>query len=198
MVDNIEKSVHFIVTFHFHQPIDNYNWVFSDVYEKCYSLLLDQMIAHPLIKFTLHFTGSLLDWYEANLPEFIDKVKLLASRGQIEIIGGGYYEPIFAIIPPRDRLRQMELLRDRIKELFGVTVQGAGSLSACGNRVIRNSSLMLVSSMSLSMTTTCGRWGSRKRTLIIVMQPKTRVPSFGCSQSMNLSGISHHGSPLGK
>ena len=120
-----QDSVHFPVIFHFHQPVDNYGSVFDDVYEKCYGPLLDQITAHPALKFTLHFTGSLLDWYDQHRPEFIDKVRALAQRGQIEIIGGGYYEPIFAMIPPRDGIKQMEMLRDRIKDLFGLTVQGA-------------------------------------------------------------------------
>ncbi len=125
MAQEPEGSVHFPVIFHFHQPVDNYGPVFDEVYEKCYSPLLDQIAAHPAFKFTLHFTGSLLDWYDQHRPEFIDKVRALAKRKQIEIIGGGYYEPIFAMIPPRDGLKQMEMLRDRIKDLFGLTVQGA-------------------------------------------------------------------------
>lgn len=125
MTQEPEGSVHFPVIFHFHQPVDNYGPVFDDVYEKCYSPLLDQIAAHPAFKFTLHFTGSLLDWYDQHRPEFIDKVRVLAKRNQIEIIGGGHYEPIFAMIPPRDGIKQMEMLRDRIKDLFGLTVQGA-------------------------------------------------------------------------
>ncbi len=125
MAQEQQGSVHFPVIFHFHQPVDNYGPVFDEVYEKCYGPLLDQIAAHPVFKFTLHFTGSLLDWYDQNRPEFIDKVRALARRKQIEIIGGGYYEPIFAMIPPRDGVKQMEMLRDRIKDLFGLTVQGA-------------------------------------------------------------------------
>ncbi|HMF29806.1 MAG TPA: 4-alpha-glucanotransferase, partial [Candidatus Lokiarchaeia archaeon] len=87
--------------------------------------MLLEIEKHPLIRFTLHFSGSLLDWYDQHNSEFIDKVKLLAKRGQIEIIGGGYYEPIFAMIPPRDRVRQMEMLHDRIRDLFQFEVQGA-------------------------------------------------------------------------
>ncbi|OLS12506.1 MAG: 4-alpha-glucanotransferase [Promethearchaeota archaeon CR_4] len=125
MVQVPQDSVHFPVIFHFHQPVDNYDSVFNDVYEKCYGPLLDQITAHPAFKFTLHFTGSLLDWYDRHRPEFIDKVQVLAKRGQIEIIGGGYYEPIFAMIPQRDGVKQMEMLRDRVKDLFALSVQGA-------------------------------------------------------------------------
>ena len=49
----------------------------------------------------------------------------MANRGQIEIIGGGYYEPIFSIIPYRDRIAQIEKLSSLIKKEFGLDVKGA-------------------------------------------------------------------------
>lgn len=74
---------------------------------------------------TLHFSGNLLEWFIENKPELIEKVKAMAKRGQIEIIGGGYYEPIFAIIPRRDRIAQMRKLSNLIKTKFGLVVKGA-------------------------------------------------------------------------
>ena len=50
--------------------------------------------------------------------DFIKKVKEMAKRGQIEIIGGGYYEPIFAIIPYRDKIAQIKKLSELIKNEF--------------------------------------------------------------------------------
>jgi alpha-amylase len=52
-------------------------------------------------------------------------LKVMAKRGQIEIIGGGYYEPIFAIIPNRDKIAQIKKLSDLIKKEFGLDVKGA-------------------------------------------------------------------------
>jgi len=49
----------------------------------------------------------------------------MAKRGQIEIISGGYYEPIFAIIPTRDKLAQIRKLSALIKKEFGLEVKGA-------------------------------------------------------------------------
>ncbi|MHA1731581.1 MAG: alpha-amylase/4-alpha-glucanotransferase domain-containing protein [Promethearchaeota archaeon] len=119
------KSVNFPFVFHFHQPVDNFDWVFHDVYDKCYAPLLEQIELHPKVKFNLHFTGSLLEWYIDNKPEMIDTIGRLAKRGQIEILGGGYYEPIFAIIPREDRVQQMLMLRDLVKETFHLEVNGA-------------------------------------------------------------------------
>ncbi|MCK4380363.1 MAG: DUF1925 domain-containing protein [Candidatus Lokiarchaeota archaeon] len=120
-----EKSINLPIVFHFHQPVDNFEWVFEDVYKKSYEPLIDNIFKFEDIKITLHFSGNLLEWLLKNKPDFIEKLKLMAKRSQIEIIGGGYYEPIFAIIPYRDKIAQMKKLTDLIKTEFGLEVKGA-------------------------------------------------------------------------
>ncbi|TET57277.1 MAG: hypothetical protein E3J52_10555, partial [Promethearchaeota archaeon] len=121
----IEKSINLPIVFHFHQPVDNFEWVFEDVYKKSYEPLIDNIFQFEEVKFTLHFSGNLLEWLLKNKPTFIEKLKVMAKRNQIEIIGGGYYEPIFAIIPYRDKIAQMKKLSDLIKKEFGLEVKGA-------------------------------------------------------------------------
>ena len=120
-----EQQIHFPIIFHFHQPVDQKVLIYEDVYQKSYLPLIDNIFHFKEIKFTLHFSGNLLEWFLENKPDFIDKIKVMAKRGQIEIIGGGYYEPIFAIIPYRDRIAQMKKLSDLIKKEFGLDVKGA-------------------------------------------------------------------------
>ena len=120
-----EKRIHLPIVFHFHQPVDNFPWVFEDVYKKSYEPLIDHIYQFPEVKITLHFSGNLLEWLLENKPEFIDKIRIMARRNQIEIIGGGYYEPIFAIIPYRDKIAQMKKLSDLIQKEFELDVKGA-------------------------------------------------------------------------
>ncbi len=120
-----EKRIYLPIVFHFHQPVDNFPWVFEDVYEKSYDPLIDHIFKFPDVKITLHFSGNLLEWLLDNKPEFIEKLKTMANRGQIEIIGGGFYEPMFAIIPYRDKIAQMRKLSDLIKNTFDLEVKGA-------------------------------------------------------------------------
>ncbi len=120
-----EKSIHLPIIFHFHQPVDNFHHVIEDVYKKSYEPLIDNIYKFSDIKFTLHFSGNLLEWFLNNKPEFIEKLKTIAKRGQIEIISGGYYEPIFAIIPYRDKIAQIKKLSDFIKKEFDLDVKGA-------------------------------------------------------------------------
>jgi len=120
-----EKEIYLPIVFHFHQPVDNYDSVIEDIYKKAYSPLIENIFNNPELKFTLHFSGNLLEWLLDKKPDFIKMMKIMAKRGQIEIIGGGYYEPIFAIIPNRDKIAQMILLTDLINKEFGLEVRGA-------------------------------------------------------------------------
>jgi alpha-amylase/alpha-mannosidase (GH57 family) len=120
-----EKSINLPVVFHFHQPVDNFPWVIEDVYKKSYEPLIENLYLFPDIKFTLHFSGNLLEWLIENKPEFIKKLKEMAKRNQVEIIGGGYYEPIFSIIPYRDKIAQIKKLSELIQTEFGLNVHGA-------------------------------------------------------------------------
>ncbi|MBI4432760.1 MAG: DUF1926 domain-containing protein [Candidatus Omnitrophica bacterium] len=110
---------------HAHQPIGNFDHVFNEAYEKSYRPFFDVVEKHPKVKVTAHFSGSLIDWLCEKKPEFIEKLKRLNSRGQIEFLGGGYYEPIYGAIPERDILGQIRMMREKLKTLFGVDPEGA-------------------------------------------------------------------------
>ncbi len=49
----------------------------------------------------------------------------LVARGQVEIIGGGYYEPVLASLPERDRIGQARRMSEELEALFGVRPVGA-------------------------------------------------------------------------
>ena len=120
-----KKQIYLPIVFHFHQPVDQKGFIYEDIYQKSYMPLIDNIFHYENIKFTLHFSGNLLEWFLENKPDFIEKIKVMAKRGQIEIIGGGYYEPIFAVIPYFDRIAQINKLSDLIKKEFGLEVKGA-------------------------------------------------------------------------
>ena len=73
----------------------------------------------------LHFTGSLLEWMERAHPEYFDLLRALVQSGQVEIVGGGFYEPILIAIPPEDRHEQITRLADYIEKHFGARPRGA-------------------------------------------------------------------------
>jgi alpha-amylase len=110
---------------HNHQPVGNFGWVIEGVYERAYSPMLYALERHPGIRLGLHYTGPLLQWLAANRPGALDQIRSLVARGQVEIVGGGYYEPILITLPDRDRLGQAVRMGDELERLFGKRPRGA-------------------------------------------------------------------------
>ncbi|MEZ6067114.1 MAG: alpha-amylase/4-alpha-glucanotransferase domain-containing protein [Planctomycetaceae bacterium] len=116
--------IRLVITLHNHQPVGNFDGVFESAYQDSYWPFLDVLEEFPHVKITLHNSGSLLEWLEVNHPEYIERLRQLAARGQIEILGGPRFEPILASIPRRDRIGQMQSYSRHLEELFGVAVRG--------------------------------------------------------------------------
>ncbi|MEP3479465.1 MAG: alpha-amylase/4-alpha-glucanotransferase domain-containing protein [Fuerstiella sp.] len=117
-------SVRLILAFHNHQPIGNFDGVFEQTFQESYLPFLNVADRFPEIPFALHTSGSLLEWLEVAHPEYIDRVREMVARGQIEIIGGAFYEPILANIPRRDRIGQIGMYTEHLQQLFQTTVNG--------------------------------------------------------------------------
>jgi 4-alpha-glucanotransferase len=124
MASEETKSIHLGLLLHNHQPVGNFPWVFQKVYEESYLPFIETLERHPRIRLSFHYTGSLLDWMGKAHPEFLHRVAVLVQRKQIEMVGGGYYEPILPSIPDQDKMGQIHKLSKRIQEDFGATVSG--------------------------------------------------------------------------
>lgn len=120
----MERKVDFILGFHAHQPIGNFEHILEEAYQKSYLPFLLVLEEHPQIKVTLHFSGFLYQWLNEKHPEINEKIKQLVHRGQIEVMTGGYYEPILTAIPERDRISQIIKLSEYIKKQTGYTPKG--------------------------------------------------------------------------
>lgn len=120
----LSKPLTLLICVHNHQPVGNFGWVYEEAYKRAYLPFLDALEAHPGIRLTLHYSGSLLDWIMKNHPEFIKRIKRFVEMGTVEILGGGYYEPIFSIIPGEDRIGQIKCLTSAIKRCFGFIPNG--------------------------------------------------------------------------
>ena len=110
---------------HNHQPVGNFGWVFAEVYERAYEPMIAALERHPGVRLSLHYTGPLLGWLAAERPGTIDRLRALVDRGQVEILGGGHYEPVLAVLPERDRIGQLRRMGDELEALFGERPQGA-------------------------------------------------------------------------
>jgi alpha-amylase len=121
----VSARISLALAIHNHQPVGNFGWVFADVYEQAYLPMLDALEQHPGVRLSLHYTGPLLEWLRAERPEFIERLGELVRREQIEILGGGYYEPVLASLPERDRIGQLRRMSDELAALFGRRPTGA-------------------------------------------------------------------------
>jgi alpha-amylase len=117
-------TVSFIIGFHNHQPVGNFDHVFEEAFQKAYMPLLEVLFDYPDIPFALHSSGVLWDWLVDSHPEYMDRLAAMVSRGQVELMSGGYYEPILSVIPERDRQGQLSVMERFLHERFGQRPRG--------------------------------------------------------------------------
>ena len=113
-----------LLCLHNHQPVGNFDSVIGDAARDAYLPFLQTLADFPSVKVTIHFSGFLLRWLADRSPETFSLLKLLSDRGQAEMMGGGMYEPILALLPERDRLGQIGALAAEVRRLFGKAPEG--------------------------------------------------------------------------
>jgi len=116
---------HLVLLIHSHQPIGNFDGVIEQTYQRSYLPFVQALMSHPSVRLGLHYTGSLLEWCERHHPEFFDQLRELVARRQVELVGGGFYEPILISIPPEDQAEQIRLMRECLLQKFGLEPAGA-------------------------------------------------------------------------
>ncbi|HEO69745.1 MAG TPA: DUF1926 domain-containing protein [Candidatus Hydrogenedentes bacterium] len=120
----MSESINLIFGCHSHQPVGNFDHVFTWAYEQAYRPFVDVLERYPAVRVTQHFTGPLLDWFESERPDFLERLALLVAEGRIEIMGGAYYEPLLCAVPERDGLAQIARMGDFCERHFGRRPRG--------------------------------------------------------------------------
>ena len=98
--------------------------IFEDAYQKAFKPFLTAIYNHREIKSTLFFAGPLLEWLERRHPEFHTVLGELTTKRAIEILGGGYWEPMLPLIPSRDCVGQIEVMTTYLRKKFGKRSRG--------------------------------------------------------------------------
>jgi 4-alpha-glucanotransferase len=114
-----------VLLVHAHQPVGNFDDVIERAYQLSYLPFMQLLEKFPSARMGVHFSGSLLDWIERAHPEYFDLLRTLVKRNQVEMVGGGHFEPILISIPMDDRREQIERLGDYLQEHFGQRPRGA-------------------------------------------------------------------------
>jgi len=113
-----------VLVFHNHQPIGNFDGVFEQAYQDSYLPFLDVFEPYDRLQIAIHTSGSLMEWLDANHPEYVDRLASLVAAGRLEIVGGAYFEPILTMIPSRDRIGQITTYTSWLEQRLGATIRG--------------------------------------------------------------------------
>ncbi len=117
-------TIRLALVLHNHQPIGNFDGVMEQAYQDSYQPFLEVFRRFPSLKICLHTSGSLMEWLAARHPEYLDELAELVAQGQIEIIGGAFYEPILAMLPRRDRIGQIRAYTQWLEARLRCKIRG--------------------------------------------------------------------------
>ncbi len=118
------EKVAFLFCVHNHQPVGNFPHILENAYEKAYLPFIEVLKKYPFMKLSIHYSGILWDFFKEHHPEFLKTLRKLVERGQLEMLTGGYYEPILPVIPDEDKVGQIERLTQTIQKEMGMTPKG--------------------------------------------------------------------------
>ncbi len=109
---------------HNHQPVGNFQAVFEQAHQKAYRPFLQLLQKFPNISISLHQSGILWRWQEETHPDYFELIGSMVDKGQVELMTGGFYEPILTAIPERDVQGQIAMLNRYVRRHFEVKPEG--------------------------------------------------------------------------
>ena len=121
----MSNTIRLCLVLHNHQPVGNFDGVFEQAYQDSYLPFLEVFERYDDIKISLHMSGPLARWLQEHHSDYLDRIKDLVMAERIEIVGGGFYEPILTMLPPRDRQAQIRTYTKWLQDRFDSQVQGA-------------------------------------------------------------------------
>lgn len=99
--------------------------VFRKVLEKSYApmnQLLEKLLHdHPDFKVSLSITGTFIEQALKWAPDILESFRRMVHTGRVEIVGETYYHSLAFFYGREEFNRQVEMHRQKIEELFGVT-----------------------------------------------------------------------------
>lgn len=128
----------------------------ENLYQKHFRPFLQLLNKNIDLSFTVYNSGIFYEWLESRHPEFLMLCNDLVKDRNLEILGGAYYEPVFSVIPNKDRVGQIEELTTYLRKKFNRRPRGfwlaeqvwepnfPSSLATCGmNYLFLDSSFIL-------------------------------------------------------
>ncbi|MCX6934766.1 MAG: DUF1926 domain-containing protein, partial [Verrucomicrobia bacterium] len=119
------KNVNLVLCLHMHQPVGNLPEVVDQITAEVYRPVIGVLEKHPGVAVNLHISGALLEMLSEHHPDLVQKVKALVATGRVEMLSGGFYEPVLLDWPEDDRDGQVGKMGEWLKERLGAQPTGA-------------------------------------------------------------------------
>ena len=116
--------IYLLLVFHNHQPVGQFDYVNEHSTNVSYLPLIELLERHPRIKVGMHYSGPLLDWLKQNHADVIERLRALVAHRQVEMLSGGYYEPVLVALPDEDKIGQIEKLTAELRDTLGGEATG--------------------------------------------------------------------------
>jgi hypothetical protein len=120
----VSERLAFLLGVHNHQPAGNFEAVVADAVSRAYHPFLEVLRDVPDLPATVHCSGTLLQFLRERARPTFDLLGALVSAGRLELLTGGFYEPILAMLPDHDKVGQIQALSEFLRTNFGVSPRG--------------------------------------------------------------------------
>jgi len=118
------EKITLVLGSHAHVPYGACSAEFEKTYAGLVKPFISGLYKYPSIQAALHYSGVLLHWVERSHPEIFMLIEDMVNRKQVEMLGGGFYEPMLPIISSQDIIGQIEMLTTYLRKQFGKKPQG--------------------------------------------------------------------------
>jgi len=120
----VSEGLRFLFGVHNHQPVGNFDSVVLEAAARAYHPFFEAAGAVEGMVVAVHCSGGLLAFLRERAPATFDLLGRLVSSGRVEILTGGFYEPILAMLPDEDKVGQIQALTEFLRANFGVRPRG--------------------------------------------------------------------------
>jgi len=118
------NKINLVLGFYSSQPVGASDSQMESDYQKRYKTLIMTAYNHQKIPLTFYFPGHYLSWMERTHNEFHSVLRELITIRQIELLSGGYYEPVMPLVPVTDRVGQLDMMNTYIRKSFSKRIRG--------------------------------------------------------------------------
>lgn len=107
-------------------------------FQTVYKPVLKFLYSHPSFPMSFAFSGPQIQFFKKRKNELITILRELTDRKQVEILGGGYNEPLLPLLNSVDRNGQIDLLTAEIRATFGKRPRGMTLFQDCWDSSLVN------------------------------------------------------------